>query len=175
MKTKILLVCGAVLLGGCAGVYDESAVPSASAAMQLAADRCEADRVANILKNNVELVDCRMAAERGFVVSVKLKKMDVFEVYASRMHMMAVDRDAGRITLEQTKARAAQIRNDYTNAIDNAVANDARERAQIAAGLAAMGESMQQEADRQAYIQAHNPTINCTSSAFGSTVNTTCH
>src|SRR5580765_82296 len=112
MMSKLIPIGFALLLAGCAGVYDQSAVPSAAAAMQLAADRCEARRAANELKNNSELVACRMAAERAYVTAIKLKNMDVFEVYATRLQMLAADRDAGRITLEQTKARADAIRQD---------------------------------------------------------------
>jgi len=54
-----------------------------------------------------------VAAERSFAMKIHLQKMEAFEAYAAKMLALGADRDAGRLTLEQTKLRATEIRNDY--------------------------------------------------------------
>ena len=165
-----------VPLAACAGVYDASAVPSAQAAMQYAKDQCVARLNSGEYKTTLESVNCALEADRAFAVAVKLKKMDLYNAYAGRMRMVAMDRDAGRITREEAQMRGGAVWKDYIGGIDQAAQIDAEQRARMAAALSAMGQSMQREADRQAYIQAHQQQpLNCTSTGFGNTVTTHCN
>ena len=175
MKTKILLFCGVTLVGGCAGVYDQSAVPVAGQAKALAYEQCSAQKKADAQETNSQLTECILAADLAFARTIKLKNMDLYTTYGARLRLVSAQRDQGTITRDELVSRVDGIQKDYYGRIDQAAAIDAEQRARMAAAMSAMGESMQREADRQAYIQAHNPTVNCTSTTFGSQVNTTCH
>ena len=141
----------------------------------MATDQCTAQRKAEALKNNVEFTDCYLTAQHSYAVAIKLKKMDLFDAYAARLRMLAAQRDAGSITLEEIKTRAAGVEQDYFNSIAQAASIDVARRARTAAIIGAMGEAAERQADRDAYIRAHNRSVSCTSTTFGSQVNTTCH
>ena len=167
----LAVLLGFSVLAGCAGVYSEGAVPGAMAAYQLNVDRCEQ-------RGDIGLgqaFQCILAADRQFAADIKLKRADLFNAYVGRMTVLYEDATAKRVNAEELKARYIAIRRDYIRSIDQAADIDAEQRARFAAGMAAMGDAMERQADRQAYINAQNRPLNCTSTAFGSTVNTRCN
>jgi hypothetical protein len=109
MRRILTITLCALTLAGCAGTYDKSAVPGATTAMLQASDRCQAGRAAQELKTYSALEACSLAAQRTFVTSINLKKMDAFEEYAAAMQSLADDRDAGRVTDRQARSSAAAI------------------------------------------------------------------
>jgi hypothetical protein len=68
--------------------------------------------------------------------------------------------DAGQITIEMAKYQMAQRVDEYK----------AQDRAATAAALGELGDSLKQAG---AQMQGQRP-INCNSTAFGSSINTTC-
>ena len=106
MHRILTITLCALALAGCADTYDKSAVPRATTAMRQASDRCQAGRAAQELKTYAALEACSLAAQRTFVTSINLKRMDAFEEYAAAMQSLADDRDAGRVTDQQVRSRA---------------------------------------------------------------------
>jgi hypothetical protein len=113
--TRILTVTiSALMLAGCARQpsYDKSAEPEAAAEAAQAGALCEKEQTFSKF-NASKFMTCRLAAERNFVMAVRLSKMDAFDTYASQMTALAADYDAGRIDLKQMDARASAVRFQY--------------------------------------------------------------
>lgn len=109
----VLIIALPLMLAACARDYDQAAVPGATVAMQISSESCEARHAAKALKTWSELESCKLAAERAFAAAIKLKKMDTFEVYASKMQALAADQDANRVTNDQARSRADAIRGAF--------------------------------------------------------------
>jgi hypothetical protein len=109
MRRILTITLGTLMLAACASTYDKSAVPAATTAMRQASDRCTAGRAAQELKTYSALEACSLAAQRAFLTSINLKKMDAFEDYAAAMQSLADDRDAGRVTDPQARSSADAI------------------------------------------------------------------
>ena len=109
MRRILTITLGVLMLAGCASTYDKSAVPAATSVMRQASDRCTAGRAALDRQTYSALEACSLAAQRTFVTSINLKNMDAFEGYAAAMQALANDRDAGRVTDSQVRARAGAI------------------------------------------------------------------
>jgi hypothetical protein len=114
MKRILVISLSALTLAGCASEpsYDKSAVPEAAAAAGQAGALCEKEQTLSKF-NASKFMACRLAAERNFVIAVRLPKLDAFDTYASQMTALAADYDAGRIDLKQMDARAAAVRFQY--------------------------------------------------------------
>lgn len=169
-----ILVLGAIaFLGGCA-TYSAGDVPQAGQAYRLAIDRCNANM--GQMRGVRDGMECILAADRQFAIAVKLRKMDLYENFAARERLLAAEIDNGHIPVAELEKRYTDIRMDYYQAVGDAQERGRQQAAALAAGMAAAGQSMQREADRQAYIQANRQQpFNCTSTAFGSTIQTNCH
>jgi hypothetical protein len=113
MKLTPIATGFALLLAGCAPTYDRTAVPDATLALHQVVSACEAKQSTKTVKNYSEFTACEVAAERNFAAAIHLQHMDAFETYAAQMLALAADRDAGLVNLDQVKARAAAIRQDY--------------------------------------------------------------
>jgi hypothetical protein len=107
------IATSALLLAGCARGYDPAAVPDATVAMHISAERCQARRTADDLKTWSDLEACELASERAFAVTIKMKKMEAFEAYAANMQALAAERDAKRVTAQQVKLQADLIRSTF--------------------------------------------------------------
>lgn len=120
MRLIPTVILSALLLVGCASEqpgYDQSALPEAAAVAGLAVAMCEKEQ--DPAKFSVsKFIACRVAAERNFVTTIHLQKMDVFDTYADKMLALAADYDAGRIGLKVVDSRAGSIRDDYQRACD---------------------------------------------------------
>ena len=107
---RILTVAiSALMLAGCAGTYDRSAMSKAAAALKQETVGCKARWTAKEFRTYSEWQACQLTAERGFTRTIALTKMDAFEVYAAGMQALAVDRDALRVTDSQVRSRANDI------------------------------------------------------------------
>jgi len=113
MRFILTLAIPTLLLAGCAKDFDQAAVPSATVSMQIASERCQARHAAHALKTYSALEACKLEAEHTFATAIKLKRMDTFEAYASRMQALAADEDANRITNNQAESRADAIRSEF--------------------------------------------------------------
>ncbi|HET7083844.1 MAG TPA: hypothetical protein VFI23_03675 [Rhizomicrobium sp.] len=102
-----MTILSAMMLAGCAGSYDKSAIPDAAATMRQAMATCDKEQTA------AKITACAVAAQHDFAVAIHLPKMDAFNAYAAQMMTLAADWDAGRISPKQMNARAASIRYDY--------------------------------------------------------------
>ena len=107
MSRILTITLSALMLAGCAGSYDKSAVPDAAAAMRRAMAICEKEQSPS------KYTACAVAAQHDFAVAIHLPKMDAFDAYADQMMALAADWEAGRVSPKQMDARAASIRNDY--------------------------------------------------------------
>lgn len=166
-------LCGlAIILTGCAGYIDETAIPNAQMGWKLALERCAAERHATVN----EAMTCILAADRGLVTAIKLRDMAVFEAYAERQRLLAADASEARITPEQTGARFTANRTDLFTAIAQGDAADRAQRARTAAAFMAMGASMQAAgASYNAGLAANRP-INCTTlPLYAGASTTTCN
>lgn len=181
MKGKILAAGAVFVLTGCAAVYNESAIPRAQENLSLAREQCTARRLGGDLKGapNIVNVECFLAADLAFAKEIQLKDMALYETYAARVRLLAKERDAGLVTLEQANQQSQAIWRDYIGGIQQAAAYDAARRAKLAAALAVMGQSMQRAAAQaqaeQAAYEASHPSFNCNSLAVGNTVQTHCN
>ena len=107
MSRILTITLSALMLAGCAGSYDKSAVPDAAAAMRRAMAICEKEQSPS------KYTACAVAAQHDFAVAIHLPKMDAFDTYAAQMMALAADREAGRISPKQVATRAASIRDEY--------------------------------------------------------------
>src|SRR6185312_675055 len=110
MKPILTVAISALMLAGCADTYNRSAMPKAAAALQQETVGCKARWTAKELKTYSAWQACQLTAERGFARAIALTKMDAFEVYASDMQALAVERDAHRVTDRQVRSRASDIK-----------------------------------------------------------------
>ena len=113
LTITLTVTLAALMLAGCASGppgYDKFAVPDATAAIRQATAMCEKEQTAS------KYTACEVAAQRDFVVAIHLRKMDVFDTYAAKMMALAASWEAGRVSKNQLRARAASIRNDYLEA-----------------------------------------------------------
>jgi hypothetical protein len=109
---KLILTISALMLAGCAGTtdtYNKSAMPNAASGLQQETVGCKARWTAKEFKTYSEWQACQLTAERGFVRTINLTRMDAFEVYAADMQKLAADRDAHRVTDRQVRSRATDI------------------------------------------------------------------
>ena len=109
MSRILTATISALILTGCAGSYDRSAMPKAAAGLQQETVGCKARWTAKEFRTYSEWQACQLTAERGFARAIALTKMDAFEVYAADMQTLAVDRDANRVTERQVRSRANDI------------------------------------------------------------------
>ena len=107
MNRVLIIALSVLMVAGCAGSYDKSAVPEAAANMRRAMATCEKQQTAS------KFTACKVAARRDFAVAIHLPKMDAFDAYAAQMMALAADREAGRVSLKQAATRAASIRDEY--------------------------------------------------------------
>ena len=105
--SRVPIALAALMLAGCAGSYDRSAVPAAAAAMRRAVASCEKEQTAS------KFTACKVAAQHDFAMAIHLPNMDAFDAYAAQMMALAADRDAGRVSLKQAATRATSIRDEY--------------------------------------------------------------
>lgn len=152
--------CIAMVLAGCAHVYDQAALPSAKAANDLATDLCDSRARNGEFHSFAELTECYLAADRAAAVQIKLAKMDIFEAYATRARILALDTDAGRLPYQEFGARLVALQRDFAVSAQMAYQTEEARQQRISAGLAAMGASMQQAG--AAYQAAQPSSINCT-------------
>jgi hypothetical protein len=115
---RILIVAiSALMLAGCAGTktdtYNKSVVPTATTGLQQETVGCKARWTAKEFRNYSEWQACQLTAERGFLTTISLTKMDAFEVYAADMRALAADRDAKRVTAREVISRAEEIRSKF--------------------------------------------------------------
>ena len=142
MRVMVLTLCG-IILAGCQQVVDVSALPSASAAEDLAVDRCYAE-IGKTIKGAVPLVECELAAQDITVKAVRLTKMDIYEAYKGRMRLLAQQFDAGAVDLNSFLTRLNAIRADFKTAVWAAYGEQQDRQARTGAALAAMGAGLQQ-------------------------------
>jgi len=117
MKRMPIIVLGlALLLAGCEHNFDRSELRGAANVYQQDMFACRVKQMRKTVKNYSEFAGCQVAAERAFAMTIHLQKMEAFEAYAAKMLALGADRDAGRLTLDETKIRATAIRNDYWKA-----------------------------------------------------------
>ena len=109
MSRILTITISALILAGCAGSYDRSAMPNAASSLQLETAFCKARWTAKEFRTYSEWQACQLTAERSFARAIALTKMDAFEVYAADMQALAVDRDAHRVTEPQIRSRAMKI------------------------------------------------------------------
>jgi len=112
MNRILTITISALLLAGCAGTadtYNRSAMPKAASGLQQETVGCNAKWTAKEFKTYSEWQACQLTAERGFVRTINLTRMDAFEVYAADMQKLAADRDAHRVTDRQVRSRANDI------------------------------------------------------------------
>jgi hypothetical protein len=114
MKFVPMIVLGfALLLAGCEHTFDRAELRAASNVYQQDIFACRAKQIRRTVKNYSEFAGCQVAAERAFAMTIHLQKMEAFDAYAAKMLALGADRDAGRLSLEQTRVRATTIRNEY--------------------------------------------------------------
>ena len=112
MSRILTITISALLLAGCSGTadtYNRSAMPKAASGLQQETVGCNAKWTAKEFKTYSEWQACQLTAERGFVRTINLTRMDAFEVYAADMQKLAADRDAHRVTDRQVRSRANDI------------------------------------------------------------------
>ena len=109
MSRILSITISALMLASCAPTYDGSAMPKAAAELQQDTVGCKARWTAKEFKTYSEWQSCQLTAERSFARAIALTKMDVFDVYATDMLALAVDRDAHRVTDRQVRLRANDI------------------------------------------------------------------
>jgi len=112
MSRILTITISALLLAGCAGTadtYNRSAMPKAASGLQQETVGCNAKWTAKEFKTYSEWQACQLTAERSFVRTINLTRMDAFEVYAADMQKLAADRDAHRVTDRQVRSRANDI------------------------------------------------------------------
>ena len=114
MSRILTVTIFALMLAGCASGpgYDKSAVPNATAAMRQDTAMCEKEQTPTKFAAS-KFMNCRVAAERNFVMAIHLPKMDTFDTYADKMLALAANYDAGRINLKRMGVRATSIRSDF--------------------------------------------------------------
>lgn len=114
MTRFLTIAISALMLAGCAGTksdtYDKSVMPTATTGLQQQTVGCKARWTAKEFRNYSEWQACQLTAERGFLTTISLTKMDAFEVYAADMRALAADRDAKRVTASQVVSRTEEIR-----------------------------------------------------------------
>lgn len=113
MNRILAIAVSALLLTGCAGTYDRSAMPKAAASLQKDTVGCKARWTAKEFTTYSEWQACQLTAERGFARTIALTKMDVFEVYAADLQTLAADRDAKRVTDLEVRSRANKIKRTF--------------------------------------------------------------
>ena len=117
MSRILTIAISALMLAGCAGnkadTYNKSVMPTATAGLQQQTVGCKARWTAKEFRNYSEWQACQLTAERGFLTTISLTKMDAFEVYAADMRALAADRDAKRITATQVVSRTEEIRSKF--------------------------------------------------------------
>src|SRR5580765_8364421 len=109
MSRILPVTVSALMLASCAATYDRSAMPKAASGLQQEAVGCKAKWSAKELKTYSEWQACQLTAERSFVRTIKLTRMDAFEVYAADMQALAAERDANRLTDREVRSRANDI------------------------------------------------------------------
>lgn len=179
---KLLYCSAALMLAGCAGVYDPSAVSVAKAANDQAYGECLMKFRSGQIPNYSALTECYLAADLVTAKAIRLTRMDLYDGYAARFRQMAAATDAGRLPPDGFEARQDGIQRDFAQSMLTAYAADEAGRQQAAAAFVAMGGAMQQAG--AAYPAATPPPqrpVTCTTSPAtlgGSTLggsNTTCH
>jgi hypothetical protein len=117
MNRILIVAISALMLAGCAGAktdtYNKSVMPTATAGLQQETVGCKAKWTAKTFRNYSEWQACQLTAERGFLTTISLTKMDAFEVYAADMRALAADRDAKRVTGSQVISRTEEIRSKF--------------------------------------------------------------
>lgn len=174
-----------ILVGGCAGVVDQSAIPGAQAQNDLALTQCAATGRVGGFKSAGDAMECQIAADRAFVTAIRLKRMDIFDAYVARVRLMGQQADSGVLTVGKAWDGAAQARTDMENQIILANNTDVIERQQAAAAMAGMGQALQQAgASMQSPTPAAGPVLqpipiyqpqNCRTVFVGSVANTQCY
>jgi hypothetical protein len=107
------IAISALMLAGCAGTYDRSAMPKAAAALQQESVGCKVKWTAKEFKTYSDWQACQLTAERGFARTIALTKMDAFEVYAADLQTLAADRDAKRVTDREVMSRGNKIKRTF--------------------------------------------------------------
>jgi hypothetical protein len=156
-----------------ASVFDEDAIPSAGAQQQLEIDSCVAASRANPAMTMHEAVLCVVSARQHFAAAIHLKKMDLFNVYAARMALMAGQYDAKLISTDEANAQWKTISDDYENSLAAAYQADVRRQAAVRDFFQRLGRGLQGASRAMSHSQS--PTINCTSYQMGTMVQTNCH
>ena len=113
MSRILTVTISALMLAGCAGTYDRSAMPKAAAALQQESVGCKAKWSAKEFKTYSDWQACQLTAERGFARTIALTKMDAFEVYAADLQTLAADRDAKRVTDSEVRSRGNKIKRTF--------------------------------------------------------------
>jgi hypothetical protein len=113
MGKRLTILGFALLLAGCAHDYDQGAVPNATRTMRDALNDCEGEQMARAKRSYSQFTACELTAEREFATTIHLRRMDVFEIYASRMMALGADRDDGQLSPQDVQARANAIRKAY--------------------------------------------------------------
>ena len=109
MSRILTITICALLLAGCADTYKKSAMTNAATSLQQEAGGCKTKWAAKEITTYSEWQACQLTADRGFVRTIALTKMDAFEVYAADMQTLAADWDAHRVTDRQARSRAKDI------------------------------------------------------------------
>jgi hypothetical protein len=113
MSRILTITMSALMLAGCAVTYDKSAMPKAATSLQQEAVGCTNRWAAKEFKSYSEWQACQLSADRGFVRTIALTKMNAFEVYAAEMQALAADWDAHRVTDRQAGSRAKDIQRKF--------------------------------------------------------------
>ena len=104
MKLGISILAVTLLLGGCAGVYDPSELAAAQQEKALGYDQCNAALAQRRFLTSAGYFECVLAAEEQYARAIKLQRMDIFNIYAARVRLIAVDADAGRISAAEEQS-----------------------------------------------------------------------
>jgi len=125
----LFVLCGALALCGCVSAYDASAEPAAQQAKALGYDQCNAALARKELKTNVAMLECVLASEKKYAVDIKLQNMGFYDAYAARVRLIAIDRDAGRLSNAQMESDLAAAHSDYISAMNQAYVQTAADNA----------------------------------------------
>lgn len=124
----VFVLCGALVLCGCASAFDASAVAAAKQVNQVGYDKCNSAR-GHEIKTYVTLTNCYLASDLVFANSIKLRNMSLYNTYAARIRLLAVDVDAGRVSVADGNSRLSAAGRDYVSAIEQAYAQTAADNA----------------------------------------------
>jgi hypothetical protein len=105
-------------VGGCAtktDVFDADAVPMARADLRFDIEFCNA-RTQN-LSSKTEAVECWLRAQQRFVSEIKLRRPELFDNYAARVRMLAVQVDGKTITADEFAQRYQQLTDEFDAAV----------------------------------------------------------